>query len=262
MNERNAHLLARYERHPMRKEVEGALTTAEVFAENLKSIRADKNLSDVGRENAIRAKTRLALRDVREFGAPINAMRTKLSSIRAQIKPVSVDKADVAGAVLRGELRAAMRGMSLAEKAAVLLGEKADPAFVDAALEAPALLSGVAPQMFEQIREQRIETMFSAETFEAEALNDRIEEAESAMTIARQDIAKSSDLRDHEIKMIADEISAKKNAPWLKRDRDSNGNEIIIVVPLQGGPAKPASPDEIRDGRFYRDHAEYQSRAV
>jgi hypothetical protein len=49
-----------------------------------------------------------------------------------------------------GELRAALRGMSLTERAAVLLGERVVAEFVDAALEAPALLSGVDSQMYEK----------------------------------------------------------------------------------------------------------------
>jgi hypothetical protein len=79
-------------------------------------------------------------------------MKQKLAALVASIEPVSFAGENLAGAVLRGELRAAIRGMSLTERAAVLLGERVVAEFVDAELEAPALLSGVDSQMYEQVR--------------------------------------------------------------------------------------------------------------
>jgi hypothetical protein len=260
MNLRNEGLIKRYAAHPLRREVAYALEVAEKFAEGRAAIDRDVHLSPEGRTAKKGALVRSALRDIRDAGAPqIAEMKQKLASIVALIKPVSFAKDDLAGAMLRSELRTALRGMSLSEKAAALTGEKAVAEFVDAALEAPPLLSGIEQGMFEQVREQRLATLFTQESFQVEALTDQIAEAESALTIARQDIARASDLRDYEFTKLATEISAKKNAPWLKRDRDSNGNEIVIVVPVRGGPSRPATADEIRDGQFFSSLSEYEA---
>jgi hypothetical protein len=181
-------------------------------------------------------------------------MRTKLAALVASIKPVSFAKDDLAGALLRQDLRVALRNMSLGEKAAVLLGEKADAAFVDATLEAPGLLSGVDPQMFEQIREQRLETMFSAESFEAEALSDQIAEAEAALEIARGDVSRAANMPQWEFDKLATEIATKRDAPWLKRTVFNGAEHTVVVRPGQSH-YPVATPDELRDGKYYPDHA-------
>jgi hypothetical protein len=160
--------------------------------------------------------------------------------------------------MLRSELRSALRAMSLGEKAAVLLGEQADAAFVDATLEAPGLLSGVDPQMFEQVREQRLETMFSAESFEAEALSDQIAEAQAGLEIARGDVSRAANMPQWEFEQLATEIAEKRYAPWLKRDV-SNGTEQIVVVRPGQTHYPVATPDDLRDGKYYNSLSEYQA---
>jgi hypothetical protein len=258
MNARNVEFLGRYQQHPMRLEVENALSVAEAFSESVRSIKADRFLSDEGRAAKINAKTRAALRDIRDFSAPILEMKQKRDTLVASIKPVSFAKDDVAGAVLRGELRAALKSMSLTEKAEVLTGEKAVAEFVDAALEAPALLSGLDANLFNRIREQRLATLFSAESFQAEALTEKIAEAESAMQLAKDDIGRTTAVSPHEFTKLVEAVNSRKNAVWLKRDKDASGEPIVVVVPVNGGAARVAGPDDLRDGRYYSSYKEYQ----
>jgi hypothetical protein len=262
MNSRNIELIKRYASHPMRSQVENALATAEVFAETLKSIRADKNLSDEGRANKIKASTRSALRDVRDLAEPITGLKKKLASIMAEIKPTAFDKTDVVGAMMRQSIRAMLKSMTLAEKAALLTGESADPAFVDSVLEGPALLSGLDASLYERVREHRISTLFTQESFQVEALTEQIKEAESAMQLARDDVGRAAGMPAHEFTRISDEIATKRNAPWLQRRKRDDGSEYVVVVPLQGGGAKIADETAIREGKFYRDFAEYQADRV
>jgi hypothetical protein len=260
MNERNTHLLARYDRHPLRSEVAFALEVAEKFAEGKAAIEGDKYLSPEGRIAKKGALVRSALRDIRDAGAPqIAEMKQKLASIVASIKPVGFDKTDFAHALLRAELRSALKVMQIGDRAALLLGEKSDAAFIDAVLEAPGILSGIDHQMYEQIREQRLATLFTQESFQVEAIADHLAEIEAALQISQDDVARAAGLPPREFAKLATEISAKKNAPWLKRDRDSNGNEIVIVVPLRGGPSRAASESEQREGKFYDSYEAYQA---
>jgi hypothetical protein len=259
MNSRNAELIKRYDRHPLRREVEHALEVAEKFAEGKAAIDNDKYLSPEGKTAKKGALVRAALRDIRDAGAPIDAMKTKRAALVASIKPVSFDKSDFAHALLRAELRSALKSMPIGDRAALLLGEKSDPAFTDALLEAPGILSGIDHQMYEQIREQRLATLFTQESFQVESLNDQIAETEAALQIAQDDVGRAAGLPPHEFAKLATEISAKRNAVWLKNDRDVNGEPVVIVVPPRGGPSRPATGDEIRDGKFYRDLAEFQA---
>jgi hypothetical protein len=258
MNIRNEPLLERFAGHPLRAEIESALGAAEKFAGRVAAIKIDKHLSPEGKTNAITKQLRATLRDIRDAGSPIDAMRTKLAALVASIKPVSFAKDDLAGALLRQDLRVALRNMSLGEKAAVLLGEKADAAFVDATLEAPGLLSGVDPQMFEQVREQRLETMFSAESFEAEALSDQIAEAQAGLEIARGDLSRAANLPQWEFDKLATEIAEKRDAPWLKRDVSNGAEQIVVVRPGQSH-YPVATPDDLRDGKYFGSLAEYNA---
>jgi hypothetical protein len=255
MNSRNLELMTRYQSHPLRAEIKSALEAAERFAEKASAIRSDRLLSQEGKTTAIKSQLKSTLRDVRDFGAPLAAMRSRLDGIQATITRPAFDKTDVAAALGRQEIRAAMRGMPLGDRAALLVGDDADPRWVDAVLEQPPLLSGTPKELYERALTQRLETLFKVEIAEGEALDTEIAESEAALTVAKQDLAISSGLLEHEFEAMAAEVESKRNAPWLKRTTDIEGNVIVEVVPLRGGPGRIASPDDLRDGKFYADHA-------
>jgi hypothetical protein len=259
MNSRNLELMTRYQSHPLLAEIKSALEAAEKFAEKASAIRADRLLSQEGKTTAIKSQLKAAMRDVRDFGAPVAEMRSRLDAIQASIKRPPVDKSDVAGALARAEVRAAMRGMSLADRAALLVGDDADAGWVDAVLEQHPLLSGTPKELYERALTQRLEGLFKAEIAEGEALDTEIAEAEAALTVAKQDLARSSGLLEHEVGMVETQVYAKRNAPWLKRTTDSEGNVMVVVVPLKGGAGRIAGPEDLRDGKYFNSLQEYQA---
>jgi hypothetical protein len=260
MNVRNAkHLEERYSTHPLKGDIAAALAAAENFAERASAIKVDKNLSAEGRVNAIRGHLKSALRDIRDSAAPIESMKTKLAGIQASIKSPPVDKTDVAGALARQELRAALRGMPIGDKASLLVGDHADTAFVDAALEQPAVLSGVPKELFEQAKLQRFEQLFKSEIGEGERLDQHIAEGESGLELARGDLARASGFTEHEFEKLVIEVNSGKNSVWLRRETDISGNEIVAVVPLKGGASRPATPAEVRDGRFFESFEAFKA---
>jgi hypothetical protein len=196
---------------------------------------------------------------VRDFGAPVSEMRSRLDGIQASIKSPAFDKTDVAAALGRQEIRAALRGMSLADRAALLVGDGVDERFVSAVLEQPALLSGTPKELYERALTQHLEGLFKAEIAEGEALDTEIAEAEAALTVAKQDLARVSGLPPHEFDALATQVYSKRNAPWLKRTTDIEGNVTVEVVPLQGGAARIAGPDDLRDGKYYASYEDYQA---
>jgi len=258
MNEQNTRLLARYAAHPMREQIKNTLAVGEAYAEHVSSIKGDKTLSASGSADRVHAQTRFALRDIRDHLAPIAELQAQRASILARIKPIGFDKGDFSGAVLRGQMRAAIKGMALPEQAKVLLGAHADPELVDAVLEGPALLSGVESQAFEKVREQRLKTLFPQEHLQVEDLQEKIASANAAREVAHGDLLRESGLQPHQFLKLVDEVYSKRGAIWLRREI-RNGEARTIVIPPRGGPSRPATPDEIRDGKFYRDFAEYQA---
>jgi hypothetical protein len=254
MNVKNTTLIERYAAHPARAEIVSALSAAERFAERSTAIRGNKDLSEHGRSKEITSQLRSALRDVRDAGLPINAMKTKLATLVASIKPVSFAKDDLAGALLRQDLRGLLRNMTLGEKAAVLLGEHFVSEFVDSALEGPAALSGLDSQMYEQVREQRLESLYSKESAEVEALSDTIADGEAGLEIARGDLSRAAGLPEWEFTKLVDEVNSKRDGPWLKREMLNGKERIVVVLPGQSDyPTATAS--QIREGTFHADHA-------
>ena len=80
---------------------------------------------------------------------------------RAAVKIPPFD-GDTVGFLRRQELRAALKGMALGERQALLIGANASVDFVDAALEQYPVLSGFAMDMkiFATIQEDRLQSLF------------------------------------------------------------------------------------------------------
>ena len=177
MNERNEFLISqRYSGHPLKAHVQLALETAERFHVDATATRSNRDLSDEGRNRRLHSQTKAALRDVRDAaGDEIAQMKKRSDGLLATMAPLTVDKSDLAGALVRQELRTAMRGMAPGDRMALLLGDHADDAYVDAALETAPPQSGLDKLTYDLVREQRLETRFSPQIDEVERLTADIE---------------------------------------------------------------------------------------
>jgi hypothetical protein len=259
MNARNSQLLEqRFSAHPLKSNVASALSAAERAAERIAEIRNNGDLSLDGRRKQIVAQARGALRDIRDEAEPIGEMKAKLSDIQSSIRKPVFDKTDVAGALARQEIRAALRGMSTTEKAALLVGDAADERFALAALEQPAILSGVPQEIYDRAMAQHLEGRFAAEIAQGEELDAQIQEAEAGFEVSRGDISRAATLPKHEFDQLLEEIHSKRNPVWLKRDTDANGSEKIFVNwPLEGNVRRIATADDLHNGRYYSSYEEY-----
>jgi hypothetical protein len=157
-------------------------------------------------------------------------------------------------------IRAALRGMSLAEKSGLLVGEGVDERFALAALEQPPPLSGVPEEVYQRAMAQHLEGRYAAAIAQSEELNAQIAEAEAGFEVARGDVHRAASLPKHEFDALLEEVHSKRNPVWLKRDTDANGNEAVYVAwPLEGNVRRRATPDDMFNGKYYRDFAEYQA---
>ena len=100
--------------------------------------------------------------------------------------------------------------------------------------------------------------MFAPRLAEIAELEQTVAEARSIADIARNDLQNSSGMEWPTFNEFVKPVESKVNAPWLRRFTEE-GKEVIRVVDLQDHRARVATPDEIRDGKFYKDLAEYQA---
>jgi hypothetical protein len=182
--------------HPLKATLAKALDLAETFAGDVEFLTLDKNLSAEGRNNARRAKLKAAIRDLRDARAPINELQAKLDKKRAAVAIPPFDPKDVVGFLRRQELRAALRTMETGPRELLLK----DPAFADAMLEQPAVLSGLfladgfegtaSPEIQRDreivaaAKQRRLETLFAPQLAEIEELEKTVTEANMIADLA------------------------------------------------------------------------------
>jgi hypothetical protein len=264
-NFRNSQLLQQIGRHPLKSALAKALDIAETFAGDVEFLTLDKNLSAEGRGNARQAKLRAAIRDLRDARAPIGEMQKKLDAKRKAVAMPKFDPADVVGFLRRQELRAALRAAANTGQRALLLQQ---PEFADAMLEQPPALSGLHPvegapsedaSIVDNAKEQRLGSLFGPQLAEISEMEKTIAEANMVADLARVDLQSSSGMEPRAFAEFVKPVESKQNAPWLRKDKDWDGNERIIVIDLQNHSGRVATEREILDGRFYKDLAEYQA---
>lgn len=259
---RNEHLLQTVANHPLKAALAKCLDVAEEFSAAAEHASTNRDLSDSGRASAVQKYLRTALRDLRDARSPIEELKIKLVAKKEAVKIPPFDTTDIVGFHRRQELRAALKGLPLADRTAMLTGPNASVDFVDAALEQHQLLSGFAnnpmeEKIFATVKEDRLQSLFGPQLAEIDGLETEISEASMIADTARVDIADRAGLPPPQFAKIFEAIETKTNAPWLRRDKNQAGVEQIIVVDLELNKGRPASADEIRDGKFYKDHAEY-----
>jgi hypothetical protein len=126
-------------------------------------------------------------------------------------------------------------------------------------LEQPPALSGLlAAEKFvvDEVREKRLASLYGPQLAEIEALEKTVAEANMIADLARNDLKLHSEMDDRTFTEFVKPIESKASAPWLQRYME-DGREVVRVVDLNAGVARLATEDEKRDGKFYKDHAEY-----
>jgi hypothetical protein len=270
-NLRNSQLLQQVGRHPLKAALARCFDISETFAGDVEFLSLDKNLSSEGRENARQSKLRAAIRDLRDARAPIHELETKLAAKRKAVAMPKFDPADTIGFLRRMELRTALRSMENSGQRELLLQ---DPAFADAMLEQPPVLSGLQPQqigedkskgnqdflLVEAAKKQRLESLFAPQLAEIAELEGTVAEANMIADLARVDLQSSSGMEPRVFAEFVKPVEAKQNAVWLKRDTDLKGNAIVRVFDPANHTAFPiATADQVRDGVFFKDFEEYQA---
>lgn len=269
-NLRNSQLLQQIGRHPLKAALARCFDIAETFQGDVEFISLNRRLSPEGRQEELQSKLRAAIRDLRDARAPVGELQARLDKKRAAVAMPKFDPADVVGFLRRQELRATLRTMDTGQRELTLN----DPAFADAMLEQPPVLSGlflaedfkgtISPEIQRDrdivaaAKEKRLAGMFAPQLAEIDELEQTIADANMIADLARVDLKLHSGMDDQRVfEEFVRPIEAKQNAPWLRRYTEEGGREVIRVIDVADHRAHVASEREILDGKFYKDHAEY-----
>jgi hypothetical protein len=263
-------LLQQIEKNPLRPKVAAAVDIVADFVLDAEAVGLDRRLSPEGKAEKAQGNLRKALRDLRDLRkTALDEHHAKTETMRAKVQRPTFDKSDIVGALARRELRDASRAMTFGQRSAKLAGPTRSVSFIDALLEFPddPWVSGVDVfnpselEIFEAAKQQRLRDHYGQLLDQIEERDAVESEARMILDVARVDIQDASKLASKDFEEIAKPIESKAGAHWLKKSTDLDGNERIIVLdlaPLPGAPtSRWATPDEIRDGKYYRDHAEY-----
>lgn len=166
---------------------------------------------------------------------------------RCSLTVAAPDKMDLAGAILRQELRAHIRALP-SEKRTALLSDP-DPVVALAVTEAPAMLSGVTAQTHKRLTEKAIEALHPGELEAVVELEKAIETLERAVKATGAEIRSALNIAPKAFAQMLEGVKdAKTDVPQLKR----YGDEIRVLTKNDKGEmiSRPASAEEIQLGKF------------
>src|SRR5262249_36558413 len=155
-----------------------------------------------------------------------------------------------------------LRGMPAKERNAYVSKrrENMDPNLALAIVEMPAELSGVLESDRNNLLDRALHAQHGDAMKELQELERAIEVAESAGETGRDEVRQETGLNAKVFDERAAPIEAKSKSrtPWL-RHMTIEGVEQIGVVDLDRKVWRPATPEEIASGVFFRDFDEYQA---
>ncbi|MER8923429.1 hypothetical protein [Mesorhizobium sp. M0802] len=140
-------------------------------------------LSDKGLREAVRAHAaEKVVPDLRramwETERTANGLKNELSRLAV---PRQHDKTDVAGAMLRGEIRSMLRGMENGERIGLIMS---DPTYLTAAFEGPAALSGLSEDLRTELERRMIEQAHGPATEAINSAKEAVELTQAAVEMA------------------------------------------------------------------------------
>jgi hypothetical protein len=258
-----ANILSRLDRHAqhpstatLRKAAEACLNVSERFTSEREQIDQNPHLTRDGKKaKLIDSLRKTHARDLRDARKPFDEAANKLKAMRETIKPAQIDETNVVAALERMEIRTFVFNSPSADKVSLLLHQDASPKILDAVLSAPRELSGVTKDIYDRAKTAREEKLYGPLLQEIETAELVLSEANNAAAIARASLMGTVELDQREFDRIMLPIENKTAAPWLLKEP---GSQRVVVVEPGAATYQEATPDQLRDGKFYADMQEYQ----
>jgi hypothetical protein len=157
---------------------------------------ADANLTAAGKKAALRSFVeQQMLKGLKEAETGLAKAAADVAAKRAAIGAPSIDRSDIAGALLRQEIRSVLRQQPAGAALALVAGSK-DPRVLDAVLEAPAELSGLSAGELAVVEDRLVAARHPEEFAQIEEDEEAIALARSALDLAKMEIAAATDAQD------------------------------------------------------------------
>ncbi|MDH4981243.1 hypothetical protein [Hyphomicrobium sp. D-2] len=164
---------------------DSSLNVAREFGKRRQDLQSNEHLTDTGRkfelEKWARASALGPLAKARKLAIP--AAKREIEARTNRLHVEGPDKSDLAGAVMRGEIRTWLRGLPAKGRSAVLDAD-ADPLIALAIVEGPAALSGVSPSRHARLVEKAIDALHPGEREEVAELQKAVETVERMVSAA------------------------------------------------------------------------------
>jgi hypothetical protein len=193
----------------------------------------------------------------------IKSARAEVAARREKITLQAPDKSDIAGALLRREIRDRLAGMDVKDRDSFMSEnvERMDPVVAEAILTAPAWLSGVAPSHRELLTDKALKAQHGDAIDQIRELERAIEVATSAVETGREAVRLDAGVIDaHQFDKLAAPIEQITAAPWLKKEIE-NGAEVVRRLTWDAakntGSWTKATAADLDAGIFYKDRDAY-----
>jgi hypothetical protein len=241
----------------MRSVISECLAASENFVAMQRALERDGTLTARGQAVALDAELPKVLKAFVRATDPIKHAQSEIATRRAAMVIKQPDQANVSAAIERGEIRAYLRGLNPIDWHS-LVETTEDPRILEAMVTAPPVLSGFTADqapLVDAVKERYLQLNFGAEMSALDESAAVIAEASAAAQVARNEIQKASGLSDRDFAATMAPIEKKIGAPWLLKQ--PNG-DVLVVKPGQN-QYPVATADDLRDGVFYKDEAEWRA---
>lgn len=183
-------------KHPTYKTYHAAFLKLQKLSDDLIAYRskteAPGTLSQKGVLEAVRAEAqKLAIPNLRRIQHHVQQAGKKLESKRKALSVPAFDKTDIAGAMLRAELRAHLRNLDEAKRTG-LLSVDPDPMMVAAVFEAPECLTDVSGEFRQRIETVFVETHYPKEVSQIEEERELLNVVGMALEISGKSVRETT----------------------------------------------------------------------
>lgn len=236
------------------------LDAVDQFDAKRESLAKDTRYTDQGRkEQLLDFAAKDLAKHLRRGRNIVERARQDLAQRRANLKPPAADKTDVAGAILRQEIRQQLKSMGASDLSLMLAqqGANLDPNVALAIVETPPeltlTLTGVSASQREMIIDRQLRSAYGTAVDDIDEIERAIEKASQAVEAGRELISfEAADGDRKKFNELAAPAERSVSAPWLRRSGDETH-----VVDLENGRQRKATVEEQENGIFYSDYAEY-----
>lgn len=174
--------------------------SADTYATKAAAIAADPNLTDLGRSSHGRDLfSTAALPALKQGRAAVASAVAEIDNLRAKMAGSAIDKTDVAGALMRREMRDWLRGMDPAQRNALIVAGELPPAAALAVIEAPPALTGVSEQQHHALRALAVDALHPVEAAKIADYEQAVAAVASAESHVVRTVNQSTPMADHQI---------------------------------------------------------------